>query len=184
MSATDFHTDDAIDEAPAKTRKRHPEWDLQTACYVWAKRNITTMYLWLSIDRGAGTKMQRLREAARGFKAGTPDVLLLIEDGAVFVEIKAPRGTVSAAQKQMAELIAGVGHEIYVAHSVAEFCYAILEAGFSVHPLGLEHALAADRALAARIAAPPKKHARTRAAPRFTMGKRAVGRARKAGMFI
>ena len=195
MSPTNFHTPSAepvagVDfyadgETPAGKKPRATlEWNLQQACYVWARRNITEPFLWLSMDRGAGSKMQRIREAQRGFQPGTPDAVVLAVAKTAFFEFKAPKGVVSPAQTAMGDQLGTLLHDWFLVRSVAGFCGALQTARISVHPLGVEHALAADRALAARIAAPPKSARATKAAPRFTMGKRAVGRARKAGVFI
>lgn len=168
--------------APAKARA-HPEWDLQTAAYVWARKFIADEFLWLSIDRGAGSKMQRIREAARGFQPGTPDALIATRAVLVGIEFKAERGKVSDAQSRMGERFAAVRARWYVAHSVVEMCKSLISAGVSLRDLAIEHAEAADRALAIRAAKPRKPPAPSKD-KRYTWGKGTVRRARKAGVFI
>lgn len=58
---------------------------------------------------------------AEGVRAGTPDLCVMMAGGAVaWLEMKAPNGTLSPAQKWFRDLCGRLGHQWGVAHSVEE----------------------------------------------------------------
>jgi len=57
---------------------------------------------------------------AQGLKPGIPDVLIVWQGRAIFVEIKRPGGRLSPAQKAMHERITSAGAVVTTCHSVDE----------------------------------------------------------------
>lgn len=110
---------------PEPARRRHLEDDLQRACCQFLAVALPPDATFFSIPNGG--KRHR-REAARmsglGLRPGVPDLCVIHRGRAVFIELKAPRGVVSAAQRAMAKLLIYCGAEVMLCKSVEE-----LEAG-------------------------------------------------------
>ncbi len=82
---------------------------------------------WTTLEPGGyRTKAEAGIAKARGVKAGWPDVLIVFKGRAVFFELKAPKGRLSAAQKAVHERLRLAGAVVYTVRSLDELA-AFLE---------------------------------------------------------
>lgn len=107
--------------ARAKSRKRSPEADLQAQVI----RALT-----VALPPGA-VFYHTVNEGKRGWKAqadfkrlggraGIPDLTILHEGRALFIELKAPKGRVTRTQADMHAKLTAAGCDVLVARSVEE----------------------------------------------------------------
>ena len=66
-------------------------------------------------DAVAGAKLK-----AMGALPGVPDLYIAWEDHTLWIELKAPKGTVSEAQRAFAHRAIMIGHDVHVCRSVDE----------------------------------------------------------------
>lgn len=112
-------------------RRRHDEDDLQRAVIRFLDQALGQDGLAFAIPNGG--KRHR-REAARmkglGVKPGIPDIGVLYRGGrTLFVELKAPRGVVSDAQRDMARRLTYLGYDIVTCKSLECVECALRELG-------------------------------------------------------
>lgn len=146
----------------------------------WAtKAALDIPFEFMSFDSaGKQTDSQRIFGAARGITKATPDTVLFLNlELPLWVELKWGDAKPDADQLVMHDRLRSLGHEVYVANSVMNFCIAWLEAGVPLRPgarLAAEQYDAKVAAVIARLegAAPAKKSRPRKAPPRFTAGRR------------
>ena len=102
-----------------------PEKDLQVQCVKFARECILTEHVFLAFDRSKKqSALQHVREKARGIRAGTPDILILVPGLAIWAELKAGKNTASELQEEVGAAIIATGHRWEVIRSVEELrCY-------------------------------------------------------------
>ena len=110
---------------PAKQAKRtYPEADLQRACvaYLRLRRNRGDLQWIAHNPERALSPAQRGRARSMGLEGGCSDILVfLVKDGVqftTFIELKAPHGVMSDAQKAWRSWCVGKGFAYYVVRSV------------------------------------------------------------------
>ena len=96
---------------PSPAPRRHLEDDLQRAVIQYLGLALGSRGVAYAIPNGG---RRHAREAARmkglGVRAGMPDIGICVDGGkALFVELKAPRGVMSDAQKDMARRLTYLG---------------------------------------------------------------------------
>jgi hypothetical protein len=79
---------------------------------------------------GEGKRSKGAQVALRrsGYKAGWPDILVIYRSKAFFIELKAPHGRMSPAQREMARKLIYCGAAVCMCRSVAEVEASLLEA--------------------------------------------------------
>lgn len=119
-----------------------PEQTLQIAVARFLRLALRAPTFWSSIDHGAG-KMTRasagLRKA-RGVKAGLPDILIIHRERlhnslravVLGIELKAGKGSLSPAQKEMHDAFPDAGAFYFVAKSVEEVEGCLREVGIPI----------------------------------------------------
>jgi hypothetical protein len=109
--------------------RRHEEDDLQRATCQFLTVSLPDDATYFAIPNGG--KRHR-REAARmsglGLRAGVPDLCVVHRGRALFIELKAKRGVVSAAQREMQRRLIYAGAAVCLCRSVAEVEASLLEA--------------------------------------------------------
>lgn len=66
------------------------------------------------------------KRAIRGCEPGTPDVLVMLPGGqVVWLELKAPKGRVSAKQAAWHDMARAMGHRVHVVRTVDEAMEAV-----------------------------------------------------------
>ena len=105
------------------TRRKHPEDDLHMAVaqYLGVEKNLAIPddAVWTTVEHGG---KRGAREAGRlkrkGLKPGWPDIIVVYRGRVVVIELKAPGGRLSPAQKTMHEHLKLAGALVYTATSI------------------------------------------------------------------
>lgn len=98
---------------------------------------------WSNESRGVGAREGKRRKA-RGVRAGVPDMEFhyCYAHGdypmSCFIELKAPKGTMSDAQKALHAELRAIGHRVFVCRSLDDVLDALLDAGCPFHISNLE----------------------------------------------
>jgi hypothetical protein len=115
------------DRAPAS--RRHAEDDLQRQIIQYLTIALPPNAVVFHIPNGGlRSKTSAARLKGLGVTAGVPDLLVVWHGRALFIELKASRGVVSAAQKAMARRLIYCGAEVMCCRSLAEVEAALREA--------------------------------------------------------
>lgn len=123
----------------SKAPRKRPEQALQIAVAKYLALALRPPTFWTSIDHGAG-KMTRasagLRKA-RGVKAGIPDVIVMhpfeLSTLVIGIELKADKGSLSPAQKQVREELRGVNARYIKCKSLDDVSLALRAFGVPVY---------------------------------------------------
>lgn len=105
--------------APDPPRRRNDEEALHRACvrYLqWALPDDATFYH--PANGGLRHKVAAQRLVGLGVRAGIPDLAIVWRGRALFVELKAPRGQLSAHQRQMIDKLIYCGAEVVCCRSL------------------------------------------------------------------
>jgi hypothetical protein len=115
---------------PRKRALKTDEDKLQIACVTWAKHQMPRLLL-IHIMNNARSAARGGVAKAMGMKAGTPDILVVLEDGLVaWVEMKdGNNGRVSSDQLKMHQKLRDRGHQVFVARSFEEFRQVFVDLG-------------------------------------------------------
>ena len=119
----------AREPAPPTVRK-YEEDSLQRDVCQFLAVALPTGSMYFAIPNGG---KRHAREAARmkglGLRAGVPDLEVIHRGRALFIELKAKRGVMSAAQRDMLRLLGFCGCPVLLCRSVPEVEAALLAAG-------------------------------------------------------
>ena len=138
-----------------------PEHALQSQCVKFCRECILTEHVFLAFDRSKKqSALQHIREKARGIRAGTPDILILVPGLAIWAELKAGKNTASDLQEEVGAAIVNVGHRWEVVRSVEELRRYLNACGVALYPRADLRALDLDLVLkgAAMKAKGPKSY--------------------------
>ncbi len=69
---------------------------------------------------GGGGRLHGARIKAMGTRRGTPDVLVVIDGKAIFLELKSDKGSVSPAQRETIAALRRAGAAVFVCRSLAD----------------------------------------------------------------
>lgn len=97
---------------------RRPEQALQQTVAQYLDRCLEPHVFWTAIPAGGGGKLRGAILKGMGYKAGTPDVLLIHRSCAYWIELKAGNGRVSPAQKE-------VGGHLFIAGCPVAVCRSL-----------------------------------------------------------
>ena len=140
---TDFDDDDEAEAVAVLKRgrtKKHatPERDLQRLIVSYVRRCCPHVILAATVNEqaGTGTVQQRMRfgqmRKLSGVLSGAPDLTLFLPGGRVLlVELKAPKGVMSDAQKDLHPRLAALGHVVCIVRSLEEMKEALVRSGVS-----------------------------------------------------
>ena len=73
---------------------------------------------WTTFPAGGGGLMRGAQLKAMGLKSGVPDIMVLHNSVAFFIELKAPKGVLSDTQKEVFEAIQLAGGKAYLARTL------------------------------------------------------------------
>ena len=115
---------------PAPAARRHDEDDLQRDVCRFLDVALPTGSMYFAVPNGG---RRHAREAARmkglGLRAGIPDLEVIHRGRALFIELKAKRGVMSQAQRDMLRLLGFCGCPVMLCRSVPEVEAALRDAG-------------------------------------------------------
>ena len=89
--------------------RRHPEQQLQQAVARYLDVALPGEVWWTTIPAGGGGKVRGAILKGLGYKAGTPDILIVYEGRAYWMELKAPDGVLSTAQMWCFKVLCNAG---------------------------------------------------------------------------
>lgn len=75
---------------------------------------------WTTIPAGGGGRVRGAGLKAMGYKAGTPDLIIVHEGRALWIELKAPKGRLSDAQADCHVMLDHAGSKVALCRSVEE----------------------------------------------------------------
>jgi len=81
------------------------------------------------LDLASGATREAARMSGLGLRAGVPDLEVIHRGRALFIELKAKRGVMSQAQRDMLRLLGFCGCRVMLCRSVPEVEAALLAAG-------------------------------------------------------
>jgi hypothetical protein len=104
-----------------------PEQNLHRAVAQFLDVALPADCWWTTIGHGWGKMNKATAGIAKtcGVKAGVPDILIVYRGRAYFIELKAAKGTESAAQKATAALLSDAGARRAVARSIENVAWAL-----------------------------------------------------------
>jgi len=110
-------------------RRRHDEEDLQKAVCHFLSLALPPDALYFAVPNG-GLRSPKVaaRLRATGTRAGVPDLCVIFRGHALFLELKAAHGTMSAAQKEMARRLVYCGADVMLIRSLEDCERALREA--------------------------------------------------------
>lgn len=122
--------EDLLAEADARGKPRkHPheeEHRIQCACVRWFRLSYPTIRncLFAVPNGGRRDAVTAAKLKAEGVVSGVADLILLIprrEFGALLIEMKTPKGTQSASQKEWQKLVEEQGYRYIICRSLDDF---------------------------------------------------------------
>jgi hypothetical protein len=129
----DLALEDEIDTlAPSRKKRGRPEMGIQRAILGFIARCCPGADA-RAIPNDSMTRSAQLARRSQGVIAGTPDLVVIAPGGVtVWLEVKAPRGTLSEAQKATHARWRGLGHHVAVVRSIEDAEDALRAAGVPV----------------------------------------------------
>ena len=118
-----------VHQVPEPAARRHDEDDLQRDVCRFLDVALPTGATYFAVPNGG---KRHVREAARmkglGLRPGVPDLLVIHDGRALFVELKTKRGVMSAAQKAMQQMLAYCGCTVMLCRTVDDVEQALRNA--------------------------------------------------------
>lgn len=105
-----------------------PEEGLHRAVAHYLQMVLAPEVVWSTFPSGGGGKVRGARLKAMGLRAGMPDIMLWWRGDhgrCLGIELKAPRGGLSAAQRETFAALDGAGCPVEVVRSIAEVRVAL-----------------------------------------------------------
>lgn len=97
---------------------RHDEQNLHIAIAKYLRLMLPHDCFWTTIPAGGGGAKRGAFIKAMGYRAGTPDLMLVHNAQAFFLEVKNDTGRASPAQKDCAEDIFKAGGKVLIVRSI------------------------------------------------------------------
>jgi hypothetical protein len=128
-----------VPKEPAAAKRAHPERDLQKTIVTLIHRCVPDVVVAAvtNEEQGRGDDAQRARfgamRKASGVLTGHPDVVVYLSGGRVLLwELKAPKGTISAAQHLVHARLNALGHAVEVIRTPEAAMAALVRAGVPI----------------------------------------------------
>jgi hypothetical protein len=119
-----------VHQVPEPAPRRHDEDSLQRDVCQFLAVALPTGATYFAVPNGGKrSKREAARMTGLGLRAGVPDLVVIHRGRALFVELKAKRGVMSAAQRDMLRLLGFCGCQVMLCRSVPEVEAALLAAG-------------------------------------------------------
>ena len=120
----------------ARPKRAHPEETLQRQVAHFLDSHLAHGAVWFHPPNGGGrSKAEAGALKAQGVKPGIPDILIFCNGTVVFIELKAPKGYPSPAQRDMHARLRAAGYQVGVARSLADFLALMAEFGVPLRHL-------------------------------------------------
>lgn len=112
-----------------QAKRKRPELSLQKAVTQFLNLSLPKNVFWTAFPAGGGGKIRGVQLRASGLVAGVPDLLIISEGRAIFIELKAPKGRLSIAQHETALRLDAAGAPVYLCRSVEEVARDLVTQG-------------------------------------------------------
>jgi hypothetical protein len=121
----------ALDLLPQRTvvRRKHEEETLQKAVMAYLRLAVPDGVAWHTPNGGQRHAKAAARLKGAGVLAGFPDVALLWRSKLYLIELKAPHGVASSAQRRLWPALIAAGAEVMLCRSLAHVEASLREAG-------------------------------------------------------
>jgi hypothetical protein len=106
-------------------RRQHPEADLQAQVCKFLALALPRDAWFGAVPLGGGGRLRGATLKRTGSKAGTPDVLIIANGAALWLELKSKRGTVSDAQLYCHNQLRRAGSPVYVVRTLGDAIEAL-----------------------------------------------------------
>jgi hypothetical protein len=117
------------DAKPAAPRA-HPEAELQRAVHQFLTQALPSDAVHFAIPNGLmRSKKAAARARGEGVRAGVPDIEIIWRGQPLFLELKAARGVMSKAQRDMARTLTYCGADVVCCRSLACVQSSLIELG-------------------------------------------------------
>lgn len=108
-----------------KHKRGNPEAQLHKAAADYLDRILPPKSWWTTIPAGGGGLIRGAILKRLGYQAGTPDILVLFDGKAHFIELKAKNGRMSAEQVGQMEALNEASVPVEVCRSITEIGLAL-----------------------------------------------------------
>lgn len=112
-----------------KKLRRTPEQDLQRQIAQFLAIGLAGNSWWSTIPLGGGGKVRGAILRGMGAKKGMPDLLIINDGKAIWIEVKSYTGAVSEAQKRCHTELRRARCSVYVVRSLDDVIAALTECG-------------------------------------------------------
>lgn len=112
-----------------KARRQSPEEDLQASVCKFLTHALDGNSWFGSVPLGGGGLSRGMRIKRTGARKGTPDILLINDGRALWLELKSPRGRVSDDQLYCHGQLRQARSPVYVVRSLDDVIAALTQAG-------------------------------------------------------
>ena len=103
------------------TRRQHPEDDFHMTVADYLDLALPPDACWTTVEHGGKRgKREAGRLKAKGLTPGWPDIQIVYRGRSINIELKAPGGTLSTAQKVMHERLTLAGALVYTATQIEQ----------------------------------------------------------------
>lgn len=162
-------------------RQINREHILQVALVRFVREAVSAPHEFMSFDRGkAAGQWSHMREKARGVKAGTPDVLLLVEGKApIWCELKAPGNKPTEQQVDIGNRLMAVGCYWSWVTDIGTYHAWLVSLGIRLHPNAELLATLADAGVLSKIAAAETKAGKAPRSYKPAVAKASAARVRR-----
>ena len=106
------------------------ELSLHTSVARYLRLVLGDKFFWTTIPAGGGGLVRGKQLKAKGYIAGVPDILLVKESRAYWIEIKVGKGTLSANQKTLLPILERHGMPTAICHDVYDVEGVLKKWGF------------------------------------------------------
>ena len=116
--------------------RRHPEQALQQHVARFLTVALTGDAYFSALPLGGGGRLRGAILKGMGTAKGLPDIIVLNEGRAIFLELKAPKGRVTEAQHECHAALKRAGCPVYVCRSIDDVERALRDSGVPLRIVG------------------------------------------------
>ena len=107
-------------QSPRKPRDRNAEGRIQAAIVEWARAVAPGVVVYAVPNGGLRSKSEAARMKWQGVLAGVPDLAVVCDGRAFFIEVKADDGVLTRSQKETIPLLLEAGARVKIARSIED----------------------------------------------------------------
>lgn len=124
------------DDLPAPAKRGKPEMLIQQACLAYVGKCVVGGFAFAipNETHGSGqgqraSKAYLMTRKANGVRSGSPDLYVCFHGGDLWVEVKAPKGTITESQHAVHAILRECGKHVAVVRSIEDLEGALRAAG-------------------------------------------------------